>query len=199
MQLPFHPSVVHLPIVITFILPFLVFLFAYMIKLNKMTPKGWLIIIGLQLAVVVSGYVSLESGEVEEDVVEKVVSKKLIHEHEEAAEVFVGSTVLSLVLSIAAFFIRKELGFIVKMVIVGVSLVSIYLAYKTGSLGGDLVYKHGAASAYTSLTPLIVPGPSERTVEENIENENESLKPDESEYDADDETDLTDENPKQED
>jgi len=104
MQLPFHPLIVHFPLALTFIMPILIIVFAVMIKMNKMQPQMWLIIIGLQVAVVVTGYVALESGENEEDKVEKIVGKKLIHEHEEAAEIFVGSTVLALVLSIAVFF-----------------------------------------------------------------------------------------------
>lgn len=75
MQLPFHPIVVHFPLALTFIMPVLIIVFAFMIKMNKMQPQTWLIIIGLQLAVVVSGYVALESGEAEEDKVEKVVGK----------------------------------------------------------------------------------------------------------------------------
>ncbi|HXH76445.1 MAG TPA: DUF2231 domain-containing protein [Bacteriovoracaceae bacterium] len=147
-MLPFHPTVVHLPIVVSFLLPVLVLAFAFMIKTNKMAPVSWLIIVGLQAFVTGTGYIALESGEAEEHAVEKVVAKKLISAHEEAAEIYVGSTVLALVLGIAAFFIRKEFQFHLQMTIAVASLMSCYLAYKTSVLGGDLVYKHGAASAY---------------------------------------------------
>lgn len=184
MQVPVHPLIVHFPIVLTFILPILIVVFAYMIKINKATPKSWLIIIGLQLAVVVTGYISLETGETEEHTVEKVVSKKIIHEHEEAAEIFVGSTVLALVLSIGAFFIRKEIGFPVKLGIAALTLVSCYLAYQTGLLGGELVYKHGAASAYTDASQAsLLPTPGMNTSESPAPaDENESLKTDENDY-----------------
>lgn len=183
-MVPVHPLIVHFPIVLTFILPILIVVFAYMIKINKATPKSWLIIIGLQLAVVVTGYISLETGETEEHNVEKVVSKKIIHEHEEAAEIFVGSTVLALVLSIGAFFIRKEIGFPVKLGIAALTLVSCYLAYRTGLLGGELVYKHGAASVYTDGTSEgLLPTPGMNTSESPMPvNENESLKADENDY-----------------
>src|SRR6476469_5199266 len=101
-MVPLHPSIVHIPIVLTFLMPVLILSFAWMIKTNKMAPKGWLLIVGLQLAVVISGYVSLETGENEEHTVEKVVSKDYIAAHEEAGEIFVGSAVLALVISIAA-------------------------------------------------------------------------------------------------
>ncbi len=204
MQVPLHPMIVHFPVALTFILPILIIVFAYMIKNNKMIPKGWLVIVGLQLMVVVTGYVSLETGETEEHTVEKVVSKDLIHEHEEAAEIFVGSTVLALVLSIGVFFIRKEFQFPIKMGISIVGLISCFLAYKTGSLGGELVYKHGAASAYTAeeqASQGLLPTPGLNTSEsQSPGDENESLKTDENDYgNADEVSDSTDEDSKQED
>lgn len=200
MQVPLHPMMVHFPMAITFILPILVLVFAFMIKMNKMSAKSWLVIIGLQLAVVVSGYVALETGENEEVAVGKVLSKDLIHEHEEAAEIFVGSTVIALALSVAAFFLRKELSFSVKLGVACIGLISCYLAYRTGLLGGELVYKHGAAAAYSDEGPAnLLPTPGLHTSEStNPGEENESLKADENDYgDADEAT--NDEDLKQED
>ena len=201
-MVPLHPLIVHFPMALTFVLPVLIVIFALMIRSNKMSPKAWLIITGLQLAVVATGYISLETGETEEHTVEKVVSKKLIHEHEEAAEIFVGSTVLALVLSIAAFFLRKELGFPLKLAIAGVCLISCFLAYRAGQLGGELVYIHGAASAYGNEVPEgLLPTPGLNTSESAFPvDENESLKTDENDYGTSDEIiESTDEEMKQED
>ena len=204
MQVPLHPMIVHFPMAITFILPVLIFIFAYMIKINKMTPKAWLIIVGIQLLVVVTGYISLETGETEEPTVQRVVSKNLIHDHEEAAEIFVGSTVLALVLSIGAFFLRKEISFLVMLGIGAMSLVSCYLAFQTGTLGGELVYKHGAASAYgieQKVEEGLLPTPGLNTSESEMPtDENESLKPDDNDYgNADEIAEPADEDFKQED
>lgn len=166
MESPLHPAVVHFPIVLTFILPFLILIFAFMIKANRMSSHGWLVIIGLQMIVTGMGYVSLETGETEEHNVEKVVAKKLIHEHEEAAEVFVGSTVLALALGIAVFFLKKEFQFYIQIVIVLITIVSAYLAYKTGYLGGELAYRHGGASIYREMGQEgILPTPGKNTSE----------------------------------
>lgn len=183
MQVPFHPLIAHFPLTLAFILPVLIVIFAFMIKINKMTPRGWLIIVGLQLVTTITGYVALESGEIEEELVQKVVPKEYIHEHENTAEIFVGSTVIALVVSIAAFFLRKELQFYVKLCVALLSLVSCFFGYKTGKLGGELVYKHGAAGVYfdenhtdAGLLPsggITDPGP---------EPVNESLKADETDY-----------------
>ncbi len=202
MQVPFHPLVVHFPLALTFILPVLIVIFAWMIKVNKMTAKGWIIIVGLQMALVASGYVALETGETEEQTAKRVVAKSLIHAHEEAAEIFVGSTVLGLVLSIAAFFLRKELNFPLKLLMAALGLVSSFLAYRTGSLGGELVYVHGAANAYRDgpTVESLLPTPGQKTSESTIQvNESESLKPDENDYGTSDDPSLGDDDFKQED
>ena len=177
-----------------------------MIKINKMTPRGWLMIIGLQLFVTITGYVALESGEDEEDRVEKVVDKKFIHQHEEAAEIFVGSSVVTLVLSIAVFFLRAEFQFYTKIGLAILSLVGALLGFRAGSFGGELVYKHGAGSVYTTGSGLdsepqgLLPTPGKNTSESEFPvNENESLKTDENDYGNPEENPTYEEDLKQED
>jgi hypothetical protein len=88
-----------------------------------------------------------------------------------------------LVISIAAFFIRKELQFPIKLSVAAIGLVSCYLAYKTGQLGGELVYLHGAASAYGHKDEVnALPSTATKQTRENISDENESHKSDENEY-----------------
>lgn len=192
-MLPFHPTIAHLPLVVSLLLPVLVLIFALMIKSHKMSASAWLIIVGLQVFVTGSGYLALESGEVEEHAVAKVLDKKLIHEHEEAAEIFVGSTVLALVLGIVAFFIRKEFQFQVELAVAVVSLVSAYLAYNAGKLGGALVYKHGAASAYEVEAPgEVVPSGLLPTPGKNTSESPYPVEEDENEY-SHEEDDVKDE------
>lgn len=186
MNTPLHPMIVHLPMALSILMPFVVIFFALMIKYNKMSSKGWLFVVGLQLLMVITGYVALETGETEEDIVEKVLPKKYIHDHEEAAEIFVGSTVISLVLSIAAFLIRKDLSFILKITIAFVGVISSFLAYRVGSLGGEIVYVHGAGKAYlqdADQENTLLPTPQMNTSEsENPDESSESLKIDENDY-----------------
>lgn len=187
METPFHPFIAHFPIALTFLIPVLALVFALMLKKNKMAPIAWLVVIGLQIFVTATGYIALESGETEEETVEKVVDEKFIGEHEEAAEIFVGSVVIALVVSIAAFFIRKEFQFYLQLGVAVLAIISCYLAVKTGQLGGQLVYTHGAAAAYR-VAPEgaqgILPTPGMNTSETPVDDKNESLKPDENDYDS---------------
>lgn len=200
MQVPLHPMIVHFPLALTFFIPVLILVFAYMIKTNKMSPSSWLVVVGLQLAVVITGYVALETGETEEDQVAQVLDKKLIHEHEEVAEIFVGTAVIVLVLSIGVFFLRSEFQFPIQLGIALVGLISCYQAYRTGQLGGELVYKYGAASAYevqsgAPANNALLPTPGMNTSESPMPvDENESLKTDENDYgNSDEEPELSDE------
>lgn len=209
MQVPLHPVIVHLPIALTIILPFLILVFTFLIKSNKLSAQTWLVIIGLQLVTTVSGYVALETGENEEALVQKVVDKKLIHHHEESAEIFVGSTVLALVLSVAVFFLRRELQFPVHLIVCVISFISCYLVYETGGTGGELVYRHGAAGAYVKTEMIPPPSPNEgllptddlNTSESPVPaDENESLKEDDNDYGNSDEAlEVEEDSSKQED
>ena len=185
--MPWHPSIVHIPLVLAIVLPILILVFALMMKSNKMAPSAWLLIIGLQLITTISGYVSLETGETEEDVVSKVVEKSFIHEHEEAAEIFVGSTVIALVLGIATYFIQKQYQFMLQLIICVLTLGSSVLGYRAGHLGGELVYKKGAASVYSDMSDDkgegLLPTPGLNTSESSMpEDDNESLKKDDHDY-----------------
>jgi uncharacterized membrane protein len=190
MTLPLHPLIVHFPLALTFILPVLIMVFALMIRKNKMASQAWLIIIGLQLATTITGYIAMESGEDEEHQVEKVVSKKIIAEHEQRAEIFVGATVVALVLSVATYFLLKDLQFYMQLGIAALSVISCFLAYRTGFSGGELVFRHGAASAYVQIESDqpngILPTPGINTSESSVPEENESLKADENDYGQDD-------------
>jgi len=194
MNIPLHPSVVHFPIVLGFILPILALVFAFMIKKGKMQMSSWLIIVALSVLTVGMGYLSLETGENEEDRVEKVVDKVHIQKHEQYAEIFVGVAVVGMVISVLAFFLNVNLQFPIQLLTVLVLSVAAFFAYKAGSLGGELVYGHGAARAYSgensesqnkeSTQQGILPTPGMNTSESPmpVNEENESLKVDDNDY-----------------
>jgi hypothetical protein len=91
----------------------------------------------------------METGEDEEDTIAKVVPKSEIHKHEERAEIFVASSVASLVFSAITFIIKDSLYLPLGLITTLLMLAQGFLGYRTGQSGGDLVYGWDAPRAYT--------------------------------------------------
>jgi uncharacterized membrane protein len=172
-MLPIHPFIVHWPLALAFLMPLLSFVFALGIKKQWIKPKFWLVIIILQATVVGSGYLAMETGEDEEEKVEKMIDKKAIHEHEERAEVFIALSVVSLVLTIVTILLKEKwrpmLALLSSISLAGAS----FAAFRTGEAGGALVYQYGAANAYSQIIPKSSDGTS--TDSESIEEEEDEV------------------------
>ena len=63
--------------------------------------RVWVIVLLLQAALAGSGFVSMNTGEAEEDHVEEIVAEQYIESHEEAAELFVWASAIMLALMFA--------------------------------------------------------------------------------------------------
>lgn len=178
--MPLHPAIVHFPIALTFLLPVLVLIFAWAIRAGKMSKELWLVVIGLQVLITVSGYVSLETGETDEEKVSAIVGKELINKHEEAAEIFVGMTVISLASGIVVWFLQPAFQDRARFGVVILSLLPVFFAWRTGHLGGNIVYRFGGGSAHADVREVF--RPEAMPMEPVNATENESLKPDENDY-----------------
>jgi uncharacterized membrane protein len=192
-MIPNHPQLVHLPLVLSFVMPILSLVFVWFLKTNKMHKNAWIILVGFQICIVATAYISLETGETEEDKVERLVGKKNLHSHEEKAEIFVATAVLSLSLLIVTYFIKAQFQFYAQLLTVLSLVITSITAYGAGQSGFKLVYQFAAASAYT--TPIqsdtsqeegLLPTPGKNTSESEFPTE------DNNEYD-DEESDETDE------
>ncbi|MBY0515627.1 MAG: hypothetical protein K2P81_01875 [Bacteriovoracaceae bacterium] len=146
--MPLHPQFVHFPLALSVIIPLLAVAIMVMIKQKAFSPMVWGLVIGLQVLTTATGYLSMNLGESEEDVVEKVVEKKHISEHEEKAEVFVAFSVAATVVAILVLFLKAELQLYFMMLSFVIMLAQCFTAYRTGESGGELVYVHKAANAY---------------------------------------------------
>jgi uncharacterized membrane protein len=147
-DLPLHPIAVHFPIVIGMTLPFIALGLWWAIKKGHTQQKAWVLITALALAYGVSALVASELGEDDEDKVEKVVSEKVIEEHEEAAELIpwvAGGLVL---ISLGGLMARR--GAKAQLAFVVLSLAGIVPLANTGHTGGELVYHYGAANAHVN-------------------------------------------------
>ena len=114
-----------------------------------MPRQAWPVPVALAAALTLSAWVATQTGESQEDRVERVVARGALHGHEEAAERFL---VLSgvLVLVTAAGLARGNIGRAARLVSAAGALGLVVAGVQVGHSGGTLVYREGAASAYTN-------------------------------------------------
>lgn len=149
-NLPLHPALVHLPLGLAFVLPLLALGLTLAALRGRWSSGAWAMLVGLLLLTVGGGLAAMSTGEQQEDVVERVVPDAVIEQHEERAEAFVWASGGVLALALAALVLKKEGPR--RVLATGVTagtLAMAALAMWTGHSGGELVYSHGAASAYT--------------------------------------------------
>jgi hypothetical protein len=144
---PLHPAVVHFPMVFVVLLPIFAGAALWLIHRGRDARKIWAMPLLLSVALALSAYMALQTGEADEERVEAVVSEAALHEHEEAAERFLVLTGV-LVLIAAAGLARGHLGRAARMVTVLGSLGVAAAGVQVGAAGGELVYRQNAASVY---------------------------------------------------
>lgn len=144
---PLHPAVVHFPIAFAYLLPLVALAALWQIRRSGNARAAWIPVAVLMVFTLAAGIVAVRSGEDTEDPVEEIVAERLIHEHEERAETFMFIAWGALVL-LAAGFLRGRLGAVGRGLFILATLLLALQVTLTGKLGGELVYKHGAASAY---------------------------------------------------
>jgi len=146
---PLHPAVVHLPIALAVLLPLSAII--GLVAIHKGAGRAYAWGVPLTLAVLLTGsaWMAIQTGEADEDRVEAVVREAAIHEHEEAAERFLlmGGVVTLLT---AVGLTKGTVGSAARLVATAGTLVVLAAGVDVGSKGGELVYVHGAASAFAS-------------------------------------------------
>ena len=83
---PLHPAVVHFPIALAALIPLLALLSLLAIARSWLPVRTWAAIVLLQALLVGSAWLALETGEEQEERVERIVAERHIEDHEEAAE-----------------------------------------------------------------------------------------------------------------
>lgn len=150
-NVPLHPALVHLPLGLAFVLPLLAVGLTVAALRGRWSTGAWAMLVGLLLLTVGGGLAAVQTGEQDEEVVERVVPESFIEQHEERAEAFVWVSGAVLALALGALVLKKEGAR--RVLATGVTagtLAMALLAAWTGHSGGELVYSHGAASAHSS-------------------------------------------------
>lgn len=148
---PLHAAVVHFPIVFAVLLPVVAAISLVAVRRGGRVVAWW----GLTLAVIamlgVTSFAAVRTGEAQEDRVERVVGERPLHDHEEAGERFLLLTGALLVLG-AGGLLPGRAGSWLRATAAAATLVVFAAGWQVGHTGGELVYRHGAASAYTTTS-----------------------------------------------
>ena len=155
---PLHPAVVHFPVVLAVLLPIFAAGALWTIRRGSTPRKAWTIPVGLALALTLSSWVAVLTGEAQDERVESVVAEQPLEAHEEAAEAFLTASAVLAALTIAGLIGGRPGGAARMLATVGAAAL-VVAAARVGHSGGELVYRHGAASAYVNPAP----GPDART------------------------------------
>lgn len=144
---PLHPALVHLPVALALLIPLVAATVAVAVRAGALPRPAWVGVLALQVLLVGSGWMAMESGEDQEERVERVVPERYIEEHEERAEAFVWAGAAT-ILVLAAGLVASPAGAAARLVGVVATMVVLGLGIRVGHSGGELVYKHGAAAVY---------------------------------------------------
>jgi len=145
---PLHPAVVHFPIVLMLFLPVIALVTLWAIRRGANPRRVWAIPFVVAGLLTLSSWVSVETGEEQSERVERAVPKQPMESHEESAEVFFMLSGAVLVIAAAGMLngrIGRSSRVLATFGAVGLAAAGI----RVGHSGGQLVYTHGAASAYT--------------------------------------------------
>jgi uncharacterized membrane protein len=148
-SMPLHPAIVHLPLAIAILMPLIAAGVGWALWTGRIRPRAWLTVVAFQALLLGSGFVATRTGEAEEERVENVVQESALHLHEQLADQFVWAAGVTLVLTGLVLVVRRPAAVrLVVSIVVAATIVVAALGLRVGHAGGQLVYVHGAASAY---------------------------------------------------
>jgi uncharacterized membrane protein len=159
-MMPIHPAIVHVPLVLALLSPIVLIWIAWHAWRAGATRRTWAAALALQAAIVAGGLAALRTGEAEEHRVEAVVLEEHVEAHERRAQVFVVGAAAVLVLAGVGFAAPRVTRVLLPPTLLAAVVVAL-LGVITGHAGGELVYRHGAASVYQDGTPP-PPAPREK-------------------------------------
>jgi uncharacterized membrane protein len=149
--MPLHPAIVHVPLGVALAIPFVaLWALAVARRSGRLERARWLPVVLLQGIALAGGIAALWTGEADQEQARTVVARAAIHEHHERGETFVWLTGAAFAAGATALVLTaeraRELAALASLVL---ALLAAVGTYYVGHSGGELVYKDGAARAYT--------------------------------------------------
>lgn len=146
---PWHPAIVHFPIVLMILLPISAVVALWAIWRGTRVLTAWAVPVAFAAALVFSTWLATETGEQQGEAVERIVAERFIEQHEESAELFLLLSSGVLLLTMAGF-TRGNAGRVVRGTAAVAAAVLVVAGYRVGHSGGELVYRHGAGAALSA-------------------------------------------------
>jgi len=146
---PLHPAIVHFPVVLAFVLPLLVAGAFWAIRRGANTRRAWAAPLATAVALALSAWAAVETGGADSERVERVVAEQTIESHEEMAEALLAVSAAVALVAVAGL-AGGAVGKTARVVTAVGALTVVVLVARVGHSGGQLVYRYGAADAYTS-------------------------------------------------
>ena len=144
---PLHPALVHMPVALVVLAPPIALLAVLSIRRGLLPARSWAGVVLIQALLVGSTWLAVETGEREEEAVERFVAERHIEAHEEAAERMLWLTVAAFGISLLGLSSGRW-GSLARLASLATGLAVLASGVQVGHSGGELVYRHGAASAH---------------------------------------------------
>lgn len=158
---PLHPVIVHFPVVLSILLPVVAAATLWAIAKGARPMRAWGLSIAVAAALTLSAWVAVETGEDQEERVERVVGESRLDAHADAGRALLFASVGVLAV-LGLGLMPGDKGRIARVVGAVSTLTVAGAAFQVGMTGGDMVYKYNAASAYTTTDSTAASSGGER-------------------------------------
>jgi uncharacterized membrane protein len=137
--LPLHPAIVHVPLGLAFVLPFVSAGLALALWRRLASRRAWVLAVALQATVVAAGVAARWAGERDEERVERIVGEPAIEAHERAADAFLWGASIVLLVAAAVLVLPSRAAVATAAAAALGTIAVAALAYGAGKAGGELV------------------------------------------------------------
>src|SRR5262249_1159615 len=108
--LPLHPAVVHIPLGLAVVMPFLLGAMVWAVVTGRLPGKVWLLALALQGTLLGAAALALRTGEQDEDRVEGRAGESGVEAHERAAQAFTTAAGATFLAAAVALTLRNRRG-----------------------------------------------------------------------------------------
>lgn len=137
---PLHPAVVHIPLGLAFAMPLISFVVALGVRRGWFRVRTWVLVLLLQLILVSSAFVAVETGEELEENTPLAVAEELVEVHEQYGHLMLIAAAVTFLLMFGGLYPTRPVAEKFEWVSILACLIVFALAIMAGHSGGQLVY-----------------------------------------------------------